>query len=350
MVKHGLAASAAKGLLAHSSSARGWTLCVGAGISKPAFPDWKTLVAQVMALDSSCPLDIKEISRSLLAEYSPDSVLAAAVGRLGVSLDVLADALYAGVRETLSAADWKLFSKVVTRPVPGELVEEQWQAFEAIIEREWPGLTSTQIARAVAPVCRSAVAPRSVLSFNAEPLLYSQLNCCARRSLENNRMAFDLVVRSTSYRAPDRIPYFCIHGLLPIPGLTRRRGSSVSGDKLVFSESDYLNLANSNYSWQSNNFMSAASSTNMVFVGLSMTDPNIRKWLAWVSTLRCQEIQAVGHSPAVSTQHYWIRTQPSKPAMSRWIEALVAHLGVRLIWIESWGQVEETLKMMLGTK
>jgi hypothetical protein len=348
MPKQGLTAFSAKGLLVQSSLSRGWTLCVGAGISKPAFPDWKALVGQVMALDESCPSDIRGISTDLLAQYSADSVLAAAIERLGISPATLSDALYAQIRTQLPAREWNAFAKILAWSVPGDWDEKQWRAFQSTIEREWPGLTSTQIARAVASVSGTSVAPRSVLTFNAEPLLYSQLNCYSRLYLEHNKKAFDLVVRSTSSRAPDRIPYFCIHGLLPIPDQVKRGKSVESVDKLIFSECDYLTLANSNYSWQSNNFISAASNTNMVFIGLSMTDPNIRKWLAWVSTLRNQEIQAFGPAPAASTQHYWIQPHPSSPAMSRWIEALVAHLGVRLIWIESWAHVEQTLGMMLG--
>jgi hypothetical protein len=347
MAKLGLNPTTARNLLVQAARHRGWVLCVGAGVSRPVFPDWKQLVEMLVCLGQTSAAEAKEISEELLTNFSPDSVIAAVFEKLNLSPDLLSEVLYRELMAKFTKDTWKLFARILADPAPGSWKDQTWSFFESSIDSNWPNLTSTQIARALARVALTDRAPVSVISFNAEPLLYSQLNCHCRKIASTNEKAFDLVVRSTSHRKSGRIPYYCVHGLLPIPKLSRRENRTIANDKLVFSEADYLNLANSNYSWQSSNFISAASNSHMVFIGLSMTDSNIRKWLTWVHSLRRKELEEHGRAPEASTSHYWIRTRPASSISTSWIESLVSHLGVRIVWIDSWGDVEKTLGLML---
>jgi hypothetical protein len=348
MAKPGLNPTTARNLLVQAAQHRGWVLCVGAGISRPVFPDWKQLVEMLVRLDQACVTKANEISEELLANFSPDGVIAAAFEKLNLSPNLLSEVLYRDLMARFTKDAWRQFARILADPAPGSWEDQHWSFFESCIASNWPNLTSTQIARALARVAFTERAPASVISFNAEPLLYSELNCHCRKIAPGNEKAFDLVVRSTSHRKSGRIPYYCVHGLLPIPQLSRRDNRTISNDKLVFSEADYLNLANSNYSWQSSNFISAASNSHMVFIGLSMTDSNIRKWLTWVQSLRRKEIEEHGRNPESSTSHYWIRTRPKSSLSTSWIESLVSHLGVRIVWIESWSDVETILCSMLA--
>jgi hypothetical protein len=116
----------------------------------------------------------------------------------------------------------------------------------------------------------------------------------------------------------------------------------------VFSEDQYLNLANMSYSWQAGAFTNAASQFRLCLVGVSLVDPNMRRWLSWVQSNRVDELRAFNNDPVVSTSHFWIEKEYGDPALETWIEAAVAHLGVRLVWIKSWADVSSVMEAMIG--
>jgi hypothetical protein len=135
-----------------------------------------------------------------------------------------------------------------------------------------------------------------------------------------------------------------------------------SPEKLVFSEAEYLSLANASFSWQAATFASLAIQHSLVFVGISFTDSNVRKWLSWMYENRRAEIQKrldlegrrTGTPPKIfgsgaSTLHYWLKKRPSTPGEQEWLEALVGHLGVRIIWLDNWNQAGPAFATLAGT-
>jgi len=90
------------------------------------------------------------------------------------------------------------------------------------------------------------------------------------------------------------------------------------------------------------------SSRSVVFIGLSLSDPNMRRWLSWIYANRIQELKERGLRPVSSTSHFWINKRPTSIDERRWIESSVAHLGVRLVWLNSWVEVEDALRSLLG--
>jgi hypothetical protein len=189
--------------------------------------------------------------------------------------------------------------------------------------------------------------PAAILSFNAEPLLYALINARASVSASFSPKApLDRITRSLSNRNSGRIPYVFCHGLLPIEGHPSSDWHSI--DKLVFSEADYLQVANGGFTWQSSTFFEACMSRSVVFIGLSFSDPNLRRWLGIMHQNRLRELQIIGHNAVASAPHYWFRTIPNTPEEKAWIEAAVAHLGVRLFWLQNWTEVGPALRSMLG--
>ncbi len=107
-------------------------------------------------------------------------------------------------------------------------------------------------------------------------------------------------------------------------------------NKLIFAEDSYLQLSNNAFSWQATNFINTCMNQRVVFVGVSLTDPNMRKWLSWIHKNRMNEYSELGLDVKDSTQHYWIKKLPKTLEEKLWIEAVVSHLGVRIIWINNW--------------
>ena len=118
-----------------------------------------------------------------------------------------------------------------------------------------------------------------------------------------------------------------------MPGVNQRWMNA--SDKLVFLENEYLQLANNAFSWQAITFYNILSTNTVFFIGLSFRDANIRRWLAWLHKARIDAIKQYGGTHE-STAHYWIEKTPDSLYLKNWYEASVAHLGIRLIWIEDW--------------
>ena len=81
----------------------------------------------------------------------------------------------------------------------------------------------------------------------------------------------------------------------------------------------------------------------------------MRRWLSWIHKERVEDIEAFNRNnhmstgtPRVSTNHVWINKKPNSDQEKALIEAVVANLGVRLLWIDDWNQVPLALKKLLG--
>jgi hypothetical protein len=299
--------------------------------------------------------EAKKLYPRLARNFGPDALIQASMDRLNLSerafANRLAEALYALIREKLNKTDWEIFARVLSARHIGQLNRSTWPKFIDIAEKCLGGASCIELSRVLAECLATSVAPSAILSFNAEPILYALLNARAAvlRWGPTERPAptdvLDLVTHSISNRKPGRLPYCFCHGLLPVPD-SRRSSSAV--DKLVFSESTYLQLANTTFAWQSATFLHLCLSRSLVFFGVSLSDPNMRRWLAWVHANRVSEIASLHNSTGPSTSHYWINRAPAETAEKRWIESTVAHLGVRLVWIDSWEEGPKALRRMVG--
>jgi len=348
MAKRGMSLSQVRGLLRNAALRRGWTLCVGAGISKPAFPDWNELVRRLAQLDVEPPS--ATALKTLQSIYSPDALIQASMDRLEMSdqqfAEVLAKELFSDlVAELEPRRGIELVGRALTARTLNALPRSRWQAFIDLLTLVFPRMTALPLSRTMARLLQGASGPSSILSFNAEPLFPALINAHLATSRGTRECdVIDYVVHATSSRRADRVPYYFCHGLLPVP-FARSRGLN-SVDKLVFQESSYLQLANTAFSWQSASFLQAAAGNSIVFIGVSLTDPNMRRWLAWVHSTRVGELTAVGDLASASTPHYWIAKLPEDKPTQRWTESLVAHLGVRLVWVSDYSDIVPALDAM----
>lgn len=359
MAKDGIDAGAMNPLLAEVAGSCGWALCVGAGISVPVFPSWNQLV-EALVLEVVPGAEGADLAASLLSRYSADSLIEASKDRLGMDeaafADRLASLLYAPLFRLLTVDEKKVLATAFSRSAPNAL--SAWREFGPIRERVFSPLSASALADCVADAIGAGLAPASILSFNAEPLLFALINhsLAVRAAYSSGKgpasaplkQSLDLVTHSISFRRPTRIPYVFCHGLLPVPEAT---GSTPlpSVDKLVFSESQYLHLAQSAFSFQASAFLEAASTRKVLFVGVSLSDPNMRRWLSWTHSLRVDELRSLARAKtSPSSMHLWLRPRPRTSEEALWVEASVAHLGVRVVWMDDWSQVGPAVRRMLG--
>jgi hypothetical protein len=154
------------------------------------------------------------------------------------------------------------------------------------------------------------------------------------------------------------IPIYHVHGFVP----KEERGYSffsTDGGKipnvlpsasLVFTDEQYWRTVGNPASFAARLFSQALSGT-CVFIGLSMTDINIIRWLALDSIERSDDFRRLGVKwddnreleDNVTTEllrHYWVTTQPRSPApresIDRVVERTLERRGVLTIDIPSW--------------
>jgi|HubBroStandDraft_2_1064218.scaffolds.fasta_scaffold185464_1 hypothetical protein len=344
--------------LRRAAASAGWSLCIGAGTSWPAFPSWKELVQHLVTRD---PLAKTGLADTLLDTYSADSLIEAARARLGLDevefTKVLSDELYAGLK-TEAADRWPDIVQCLEANSIGAVSKSKWLAFRSFFNAHphWRTLTGVTMAPVVAETLSTEFAPHSILSFNAEPLFLALINSeiasrhawtSARGFDASPKKQLDKLIRATSSRTRGRIPYVFCHGLVPVSGGTSHHANTASADKLVFSESQHLALANSIVSWQATTFVEACMLRQIVFVGVSLSDPNMRHWLSRAAQNKKRELHEVFGHDGDFVSHYWINKRPDDDAHAAWLEESVKHLGVRVVWVDQWPACAQVLRRAL---
>ena len=69
--------------------------------------------------------------------------------------------------------------------------------------------------------------------------------------------------------------------------------------------------------------------------------------MSWSIENRKKEIESIGGAFENATLHYWINAKPKDEKLKQWYESSVCHLGVRIIWLDNWSELDSLLKLML---
>jgi len=332
-----------------------WSLCIGAGTNIPLLPDWYQLAENM--INKYCSeedrIPIEDLKNS---GFSADAIIQAVRNHIGGTDEAFAEKLsnevYAPIKNKLTLEEWEVFASV-HNSTSSSFSKKHASIFEHIIEKTFKDTTANRLAPVVAQALLFNNCPRTILTFNGEAIFLTLIRYYLAQHTDKytSKARFDQVINGITNVHKDRIPYIHCHGILPITGQKVHIGKK-AGEKLVFTEDKYLQLANSPMSWQALQFIDACMYSRIVFIGVSLTDPNMRRWLSWIHTNKMEELENNGlkDDNRTPTEHYWIRTRPSTDVEKIWIEESVAHLGVRLVWINNYNQVGDVLKKMLGLK
>lgn len=333
-----------------------WALCIGAGTSKGLIPDWMELIEKLIA-----ELNLPSISTDnfLKKGYSLDAIIQAIKEMSGgiddkTFIEKLSQIIYSPIQNQLSNnKEWESFKTVhdwnigyASRNTNHH--KESWERFGLIKKQIFGNTTAYSMAEALAEGFMKGIKPSSILTFNGEACFLALLNSFLFDKTNKIPNFFDRVINSISDRRSSGIPCYHCHGTIPIKGVKYKSGYKAD-EKLVFSEDSYLQLANNNFSWQSSSFINTCLHNKVIFVGVSLTDSNMRRWLSWIhhTKLREMELNEIKTSDT-STEHYWINKIPDDKTTKVWYENLVSLLGVRIIWIDKWEEAATAIKIILG--
>ena len=140
------------------------------------------------------------------------------------------------------------------------------------------------------------------------------------------------------------IPVYHVHGFLPRDGASRHW--SDAPDTLVFTDAEYWATAASPLTFANRVMAQALHDSSCIFVGVSMYDVNLIRWLGVRYNAIRDDIGAQGAYALASAarartrdallRHFWIRRDESDP--HGLISDLLLTRGVRAVPLEGWGE------------
>lgn len=227
------------------------SLFLGAGLSASAgMVDWKTLLDSLfVSLISNgfnnrelLDEDIREISERFSEVQEGSSVALARYLRAGLAGDAK------GEEKFIEAVREKLYKlRNTSFPLKSNL-------FKIISKLCMPTRTGSKI--------------RFVITYNFDDLL--------ERSLKENHIRCSSIYSDNNPYTLDDLPIYHVHGFLP------EDSSNYNGlerNTFVFSEEGYHKIYSEPYHWSNLVQLNSLRELNCVFIGLSMTDPNLRRLL-----------------------------------------------------------------------
>lgn len=337
-----------KGYLTENS----WTLCLGAGISKGIVPDWQELANNVCNAAFKTILTPNQFGK-LVGEsgWTLDSWIQAAANKFSADgrkpeefKELIESELYSVLRSKARGLGLeKYLTQVLSDPksAPREKVIEVCD----FLENSFPRSSLFQVGNALIRSTQSKVGLRSILTFNADTLLETYIDLKLRKKHYFGPPPYGhpeyLFVQTTrpSIRAGSKIPIVHCHGAIAPkdPALRYHRDSR---DRLVFLEQEYLAMAASSAAWGETEFLHHAHSTKMVFLGLSMSDSNIRRWVNGINQEKTRDLEIFGCLDMPNPHHIWIKPKSTEVVLNDLYLYTLQHLGIRPAWIDSWSDVE----------
>ena len=356
-----------KELNATSSKFRGhlasgkWTLCVGAGLSRGIVPTWQELTRRLVNDTFGASYSEHDFHALVSASaWSLDSWIQACAnhyrlnGRSTIDFfDLIEKHLYSDLRNRASAAGLeKVLVTVLDRPrnASRENVADVCRFFED----EYPDSSLLAVIRVLNRAVHCGRPPEAIVSFNADTLLHTVFELCQRHDhyggpppYSHPKYVFKTVLRPLD-SAKEQIPIYHCHGAIKPKSSSTAAGPRDSRDRLVFLESEYIRVATEASSWAETLFMFYAQTSRMIFIGFSMSDPNMRRWMALSNQSALQDLNAMTKLTEMTPRHIWLTTEPHNPALKAVQNEALVHLGIRPGWIGDWAEVEVAFQNLLA--
>ena len=139
------------------------------------------------------------------------------------------------------------------------------------------------------------------------------------------------------------VDIYHLHGFLPSNHYNPRNAAKYhqGSEDIVFGDDEYWDMTASPTSLPNLVMLNALHDSHCIFIGLSMNDPNIARWLA----LRANEIKKSKKKSSASTKglskllnrHYWFGSRPDEITTS-WLKSR----GVRTVEMSDWEDFPDT--------
>ncbi|EGR0637451.1 hypothetical protein E5T98_21545 [Vibrio vulnificus] len=308
-----------------------FSLFLGAGVSSSAgMPDWNTLLNSLFVtyltkeFDGDMAIaddDIGELVNRLNSIDEPSALMAARYLRKGLS------------KRDSEAKD---FIEAVTK----NLYRLRNRNFSI----------DSDLIKSIASMClprRTGAKVKAVVTYNFDDLL--------ERQLTNNAILHRCIYTENESYDPDELPVYHVHGFLPE---NRKPHDGLDKSTLVFSEEGYHHIYSDSYHWSNLVQLNSFRENNCLMVGLSMTDPNLRRLLD-ISSKNLEKSKHYAFMKRLSSDDFCHEIKNGKKTSSienvdaaeKFLvrhhtlnEELMKELGVTILWYESYDEIPAIIK------
>ncbi|TON23884.1 SIR2 family protein [Vibrio parahaemolyticus] len=307
------------------------SLFLGAGVSSSAgMPDWSTLLNSLFVtyltqkFDGDGAVgdeDINDLITRLNSINEPSALMAARYLRKGLSKSD------GGAKDFIGAVTKNLY-----------------------VLRNTDFAIDSELIKSIASMClprRAGAKVKSVVTYNFDDLL--------ERQLSNNSILHRCIYTDDESYEPDELPVYHVHGFLPE---ARKSCDYLDNSTLVFSEEGYHQIYSDSYHWSNLVQLNSFRESNCLMIGLSMTDPNLRRLLD-ISSKNTERSKHFAFMKRLSSIEFCYETISGKKSKvidnvesaKRFLEhhhilneELMKELGVTIIWYENYDDIPEIIK------
>ena len=191
---------------------------------------------------------------------------------------------------------------------------------------------------------------RSTITYNFDDLL--------ERHLVDADVPHRAIYRDGDFASPDELGIFHVHGFLPRDA---PEDFALADNLLIFSEERYHSLMLEPYSWSNLVQLAAFREETCLFVGLSMSDPNMRRLLEVASKSNQSPrhyviLRRLTPHDLDTTEDNLVRTpvvQAFVSAHHRLQETSLKELGLNVLWVDDHAEIPpliDTLSQRAGLR
>ncbi|MFW2270041.1 SIR2 family protein [Burkholderia orbicola] len=301
-----------------------FSMFLGAGVSSSAgLPDWNTLLNSLF---------VSMLTEGGFAQKGGDDEQNSSIVRRMREVDGPSALLLARyIRKGLSSgtgAEQIDFTRAVTEQLYGL--------------RDKRHSLSSPLIKAVAALCtpsRTGAKVKAVLTYNFDDLL--------ERELTGRGLSFKSIFEEFDMAGPEELPIYHVHGFLPED---RSRYPNIDKSTFVFSEEGYHQIYRDSYHWSNLIQLNSLKETACLMVGLSLTDPNLRRLLE-ISTKSIDKpknfafLKRISYDGFVRVSDRNVVKAPVS-SIKKFLdrhhslnEEVMRELGVNIIWFEEYDEI-----------
>lgn len=189
------------------------------------------------------------------------------------------------------------------------------------------------ISRLSQPV-RSKIGVRAIITYNFDDLVEKNLGTKHRS-----------IYRDSDRVGADEIGVYHVHGFLP---RERDAYDGLEQVNLIFSEEDYHEVMLDSYNWSNLTQLNFLRETTCLFIGLSMTDQNLRRLLHIASRKRgsyeCPHFAIMKRNDIIPSVGANVSNIQKFNLLDHGIqEEVLRELGVNVVWVDDFDEIPEIL-------
>ena len=195
-----------------------------------------------------------------------------------------------------------------------------------------------------------------IITYNFDDILEQELS---NRGLQEGN-DFLAISKDAEISGHSKIPIYHVHGIIPEKG---------PADVVVFSEEEYHKRYSNSFHWSNVEQLHALSRKHCFFIGLSMTDPNLRRLLdaarninktdtenhyAFLRRQKLEKYCLANVAEACKYMHVSESLIDKKKQKDIYtlnysvLESIFRELGVKVIWYEDFDELPELIEKIFG--